>query len=761
MESLTTAVELYRRGKLVEAEADCTRILASTPDRCDALALLAELRSSSGRTLAAIEPLSELAALQPRDAANLRRLGSALLSVGKPAEAAEVLARAVTVEPDNIRGHNNLGQAFLQLARLREAAECFERTLAMDSGYAIGRMNLAAALERLDRLELALSHYDGLVSSRPTYADAWARRGALLSRCNRAADALQSFAHVLRLRPHDADALRQRASALLALERPAEALAEADLALAHQPASAQAQHVKAAALCRLHRPAEALACMEHVLDLAPADVEAWCHRAIVHQQLGDHTAAAQCYRHAIDLDPSCVTARTGLLSGRVPAVPMTAAESDEARVATLRELEAFERWLEGRTLGESDAWTVARQPFFYWSYQETSNRDLLQRYRRASTAQLERLAVVPPPSGERAPGPRFRLGIVSAHVCDHSVFNAIVHGWLERIDRSRFETSLYSLGLKRDAVTETAERAVDHFDSQPRTSSEWARLIRGRELDALIFPEVGIDRNTLALASLRLAERQLASWGHPDTTGLPTIDAYLSADAFEPPDADEHYTERLVRLPNLGVYYRPDPIDAAPVDLAAFDIPADGPVLICPGVPFKYTPENDAVLVDIALRLRRCTFVFFLYERRELSGLLQARLSAAFAAAGLDPDRLLVWIPWQPRSMFLGILRQSDVYLDTIGFSGFNTLMQAVEVHLPCVAHEGRFLRGRLGSGILRRLGLMDLVAESPSAYVDIAVRLASDTAYRTQISDRLRLAAHRAYADQGAVDALERTLLA
>ena len=87
--------------------------------------------------------------------------------------------------------------------------------------------------------------------------------------------------------------------------------------------------------------------------------------------------------------------------------------------------------------------------------------------------------------------------------------------------------------------------------------------------------------------------------------------------------------------------------------------------------------------------------------------------------------------------------------------------MQAVEVHLPCVAHEGRFLRGRLGSGILRRLGLMDLVAESPSAYVDIAVRLASDTAYRTQISDHLRLAAHRAYADQGAVDALERTLLA
>jgi protein O-GlcNAc transferase len=768
MESLASALDLFHRGQMSEAEAACERILARAPDRCDVLTLLAELRAASGRTGAAIEALRALSVLQPQDAANWRRLGSALLSVGRPEDAIEAQRRAVAIEPGNVRGHNNLGQALLQLGRPAEAAQCFERTLEIEPGYAIGRMNLGTALERMDQPALALTHYDDLVTSCPTNAGGWAMRGAFLARLNRAAEALESFERALQLRPHDADTLNQKAAALLSLERAAEALdaAEqalhaADEALAHQP-SAVALHIKAAALCRLHRPGEALPCVERVLEYAPGDVQAWCHRATVHQQLGDRAAATRCYRHALDLDPACVPARTGLIAGLIPAVPMSAAESLEARAEFDRELAAFELWLAGRELGADDAWTVARQQFFYLSYQEESNKAVLQRYRRASAARLGRQrGLGPAPLAERAPRGRFRLGIVSAHVCDHSVFNAIVRGWLERIDRDRFETSVFSLGIKRDMATEMAQRSAERFEAEPRTLPDWAQHIRGQDLDALIFPEVGIDRNSLALASLRLARRQFAAWGHPETSGLPTIDGFLSADAFEPADGELHYSEQLIRLPNLGVYYRPEPCEPVAVDFAALGIANEGPVFVCPGAPFKYRPSDDTVLVQIAQRLQRCTFVFFEYERRELSALLRSRLSAAFAGAGLVPERLLVWVPWQPRPAFLGILKRADVYLDTIGFSGFNTLMQAVEARLPCVAHEGRFMRGRLGSGILRRLELEELIATSELDYIDIAVRLAADRAYRADIVERLRLAAEHAYADRSAVEALERVLLA
>jgi predicted O-linked N-acetylglucosamine transferase (SPINDLY family) len=502
--------------------------------------------------------------------------------------------------------------------------------------------------------------------------------------------------------------------------------------------------------------------MERVLELDPANTEAWCHRAIVHLRHADHAAAARCYRHALTLDTACVAARTGLISGLIPAVPMSEAQALDARVEFERELGAFERWLEARELAANDAWAVARQDFFYLSYQERSNRTLLQRYRGTSSARLKRLTGFSRPSRRaRAPGSRLRLGIVSAHIYDHSVFNAIVRGWLERIDRNRFETTVFHLGIRRDAATARAERAVDRFEGQPRTLAEWAALIHKRDLDALIFPEVGIDRNSLALAGLNLGRRQFVAWGHPETSGLPTIDAFISAEAFEPQGAEEHYSEQLVRLPNLGVYYQPEPVEPATLDLDALGIRTDGPVFVCSGAPFKYRPEDDGVLVEIARRVPLCTFVFFTYERRELSAILRARLSAALAAAGLSAERLLAWIPWQPRREFLGLLEQADVYLDTIGFSGFNTIMQAIEAHLPCVALEGRFMRGRLGSGVLRRLELDELIALNKTEYVEIAARLATDRAYRIQIADRLRRAESRAYADQSAVAALERTLLA
>jgi predicted O-linked N-acetylglucosamine transferase (SPINDLY family) len=166
------------------------------------------------------------------------------------------------------------------------------------------------------------------------------------------------------------------------------------------------------------------------------------------------------------------------------------------------------------------------------------------------------------------------------------------------------------------------------------------------------------------------------------------------------------------------------------------------------------------LLVEIARRLGACTFAFFTYERPSLSECLRKRLTAAFAEGGLDSERFLKWLPWQPRAAFLALMGRADVYLDTLRFSGFNTLLQAVEMSLPCVSYEGQHLRGRLGSGVLRQLGLTELIATDGASYVEIAVRLASDRHYRRDVARRMQAAGPRAYADRSAVEALEHSLL-
>ena len=70
---------------------------------------------------------------------------------------------------------------------------------------------------------------------------------------------------------------------------------------------------------------------------------------------------------------------------------------------------------------------------------------------------------------------------------------------------------------------------------------------------------------------------------------------------------------------------------------------------------------------------------------------------------------------------------------------------------------EGRFLRGRLASGMLRHLGLDELVAPSDEAYVELAVTLAADRQRRQELRRRIESARQRLYRDAAPVEALQR----
>jgi predicted O-linked N-acetylglucosamine transferase (SPINDLY family) len=275
----------------------------------------------------------------------------------------------------------------------------------------------------------------------------------------------------------------------------------------------------------------------------------------------------------------------------------------------------------------------------------------------------------------------------------------------------------------------------------------------------LIYPEIGMDPMTAKLANLRLAPVQATTWGHPETSGLPTIDYYFSAADFEPEEAKDNYTEELVLLPNLGCCYSPLQLNPCDLSLRELGIDTTVPLLICPGTPFKYAPQHDRVYVEIARRLGRCQFIFFGYRHKGFSDQLTQRLVDAFTDAGLDFHRFGIVVPWLKPTEFHSLMRQADVYLDTIGFSGFNTAMQAVECGLPIVAKDGRFMRGRFASGILRRLGVTELIARSGQEYVDLAVQLAQNRTLRLGLRDRISESRQAVFNDVAPIRALEEFL--
>jgi predicted O-linked N-acetylglucosamine transferase (SPINDLY family) len=250
------------------------------------------------------------------------------------------------------------------------------------------------------------------------------------------------------------------------------------------------------------------------------------------------------------------------------------------------------------------------------------------------------------------------------------------------------------------------------------------------------------------------------SWGHPETSGLSTIDYFLSAENFEPETGQDNYSERLVCLPGLANPYTARSSQGSTLVLGEWGIDTDRPILICPGTPFKYQPEFDHVFVDIARNLPSCQMIFFRLMPEEVSTKLRDRLSAVFAASGMNFEQNVRFLPTLKLDQFHALLRRADVMLDTIGFSGYNNAIQAIECSLPIVAREGRYLRGRLATGILRRLGMTELIAATEEDYVRLVVKVARDPSLRDDLRSRIVERREVLFEDMAPIRSLEELLL-
>jgi protein O-GlcNAc transferase len=224
-------------------------------------------------------------------------------------------------------------------------------------------------------------------------------------------------------------------------------------------------------------------------------------------------------------------------------------------------------------------------------------------------------------------------------------------------------------------------------------------------------------------------------------------------------NAQQFYSEKLVPLLNLGNCYPGRVQQAVEPDLGALGIDSTRPILICSGTAFKYQAEHDRVLTRIASQVEGSQLIFFRQRPESLSDLLKSRLERAFFHAGLDFGRHVRFIPTQPLKMFHGLLKHAHIALDTIGFSGYNTAIQAIESGLPLVTREGRFLRGRLASGILRRIGMTELIAQTNDEYVSLVSKLIADVEFQRRVRSEIVQRRAVLYNDIASIRHLEHVL--
>jgi CRISPR-associated protein Csy1 len=224
---------------------------------------------------------------------------------------------------------------------------------------------------------------------------------------------------------------------------------------------------------------------------------------------------------------------------------------------------------------------------------------------------------------------------------------------------------------------------------------------------------------------------------------------------MEPPEAQSHYTENLVALPGIGTRYeRP----AAPraTSRAAAGLPPSGHLYLCPQSLFKIHPDNDALFARVLAADPTGRLVFFRDHDDPITEHFRQRLCGVLASQGIDGAARTLFLPRVGHGEYLQVNALCDVMLDTLHWSGGNTSLDALASGLPLVTLPGRFMRGRQSYAMLRLAGLDDLVAKDADDYVRIAVRLATDRAWREAVAARLRDAVPRLFDDRAPIAALE-----
>jgi protein O-GlcNAc transferase len=229
---------------------------------------------------------------------------------------------------------------------------------------------------------------------------------------------------------------------------------------------------------------------------------------------------------------------------------------------------------------------------------------------------------------------------------------------------------------------------------------------------------------------------------------------------MEPETADHLYTEKLVRLPNLSVHYTPPIYPAYSLRRQDLGVRESAVVFLCAQSLYKYLPQFDIVFPRIAQQLPNSQFLFFSSQHSsELTEKFRRRIARAFEAEGVDPAAHLVILPRGDNSTFQAIARLSDIYLDSIEWSGCNTTLESMACGLPAITCKGAAMRGRHTYAFLTMMGLNELIANDVSSYINLAVRLGRDRDWRNGIRAELSARLPRILGDVACVRALEEFL--
>ena len=258
------------------------------------------------------------------------------------------------------------------------------------------------------------------------------------------------------------------------------------------------------------------------------------------------------------------------------------------------------------------------------------------------------------------------------------------------------------------------------------------KFLDEENFSSILFLDHSMNNISQALITNKCAKNYFIFWGHPITTGSKNMDYFISSNLMDKGNQN-HYSEKLILLDGIGFNYKIDNklkdinINAMTVKENSFYIPQ--------GL-FKFLPKYDYLLGEILDNNKQSTISFIKDKDPFFNDKFINRLKRV-KKINKNFDRL-IFLEGMSQVSYYKKLASHKIILDTIGWSGGNTSMEALYLNKPIVTLQGKSLRANHTAAMLKQINLDILIANNYEEYIFLANKLIKEEEFFKFIVDKI-----------------------
>ena len=276
----------------------------------------------------------------------------------------------------------------------------------------------------------------------------------------------------------------------------------------------------------------------------------------------------------------------------------------------------------------------------------------------------------------------------------------------------------------------------------------WIKIIENENLDILVYADIGMQEETYLLAHTRLAPIQITTYGHSESSGIDTIDYYLSSELYELSNCcEEHYSEKLILQKSLGTFYYDRYYDFIKnsKDLN-YTLKLDNDKIYLTNLQYLHkNSESDFILYEKIFNNIPNVFIIFVNGIGEQSHetLLKEKLAKYM-------DRIII-LPKLATSNYYELIKLSYLILDTYPHGGCNSTLESFYYNKIVITYPSKFLRGRFTQGFYKKMGILDecnCIVSSLDEYIEKIIFFLNNPNEKEKIEQLININKHKLYND-------------